>query len=879
MLEQQVKSNSKDKNLTPMMAQYHEIKENHPDCLLFFRMGDFYELFFEDAVKAAKALDIALTKRGKKDGEDIPMCGVPHHSHENYLARLIKQGFRVAICEQMETPEEAKKRSGKALVRRDVVRVVTPGTLVEDNLLDGRSHNFLSVICDNNKSLDYAIATIDLSTGESFVESCNESSLAGTINRIHPSELIIPDRILTTPNLFELLQDWKTILRPIPNSRFDSKGGQDLIQSIFKVEALDGFGSFTEMEITALSTLLNYVQLTQRGNIPRLEIPKKIRSEYLLEIDSATQKNLELMYTMSGQKRGALIGIIDKTVTNAGARLLARRLAMPLAHNKTINERLSSVDFFYGSAELRKQTRATLSEIPDLERALSRLSMGRGGPRDLASLAHGLHQSSVIRQVLAEQTLPSELDKQLSNLGFHEDIVERIRRALSDELPMYARDGNFIARGYSDDLDRIRHMRDQGKSMIAALQARYASETGVTGLKIKHNNVIGYFIEINASHAGKLNETFIHRQTMSGSQRYTTSELAELERNMVTAVEQALSLELRLFDDLVAELITRSDEISKNAKAIATIDVSSSLGELAKERGYCKPVVDDSVAFEIRGGRHPVIEIALAHNGFVKNNCDLNSQNSLWLITGPNMAGKSTFLRQNALIAIMAQMGSFVPADSAHIGIVDRLFSRVGAADDLARGRSTFMVEMVETAAILNQATSKSLVILDEVGRGTATFDGVSIAWATLEYLHNTNACRALFATHYHELTDLKSSLENMRCYTIKIKEWEGEVIFLHEVIPGSADRSYGIHVASLSGMPKSVIEKASQKLHELEKAQPLQQKVLYDLPEIKTKPIVASLPVDAKLKNINVDDLTPKQALDFVYELKMLTLENQDAA
>ena len=813
---------------TPMMQQYHQIKKDYPDCLLFYRMGDFYELFFDDAVQASKALGITLTKRGKNDGQDIPMCGVPVHSGDSYLARLIKHGFRVAICEQLEDPQEAKLRGSKSVVKRDVVRLVTAGTLTEDSLLDAESNNYLVVICDDRshkkvQSLMLSLAAVDMSTGDFFVESVNPRGLAAALMRLRPSEIVLSENLLQTPVLFETFDQWKLIMRPLPNSRFDEKNAVHRLQEIFQVKALEGFGNFSSGDLTAAAALIDYVQLTQKGGMPRLNPPHKLTSEQILEIDAATQRNLELMLTLGGERRGSLLAAINRTVTNSGSRLLARRLSMPYAQSHIINQRLDTVEFFWKDQELRSELRSQLKSCPDLERSLSRLCLGRGGPRDLAAIRDGLAQTIAIRRSLStytEQKTPNDLQKHMVDLGFHSDLVERLQRALADELPVHAREGGFIATGYLAELDEKKNLRDQGRNHIAALQSKYAASTGLASLKIKHNNVIGYFIEVTALQSEKLGPDFIHRQTLASNMRYTTSELSVLERQLASAAEQVLSLELQLFNDLVKEITMRADGIAKTAKTLAALDVASSLAELAACEHYCRPTVDDSLTFKITAGRHPVVESMLKRNhsqSFVANDCQLEEGQRLWLITGPNMAGKSTFLRQNALIAILAQIGSFVPAEAAHIGVLDRLFSRVGAADDLARGRSTFMVEMIETAAILNQATERSLVILDEVGRGTSTFDGVSIAWATVEHLHNQNRCRSLFATHYHELTDLEVQLRNVKCYTMKIKEWQGDVVFLHNVIPGSADRSYGLYVAKLAGIPKAVLTRAQEVLSSLE--------------------------------------------------------------
>jgi DNA mismatch repair protein MutS len=868
-----------------VMAQYLEIKEANPGCLLFFRMGDFFELFFDDAVAAAQALDIALTKRGRHDGADIPMCGVPVHTAEAYLARLIRAGFKVAICDQIEDPAEARRRGGKGPVRRAITRVVTAGTLTEEGLLDARRHNYLAGIAETGG--DIGLAWLDLSTGTFELMPTGESTLAGDLARLTPGEILLPERMLTRPKLFELLAEWKPALTPLPNPRFESEAARRRLQEFYGVGALDGFGGFGRAELAAAGALIDYVGLTQQGRAPHLQPPRQVMPASVMQIDAATRRNLELTATLAGERKGSLVAIIDRTVTAAGARLLADHLAAPLTEPAAIAARLDAVEFFVDRPELREALRERLKRCPDIERGLTRLSLGRGGPRDLAALCQSLGETAAFRDMLAAPALvplPERLAAAQRGLGEHGLLVDRLRRALAAELPLFARDGGFIAAGYSGELDEWRGLRDESRRMIAALQARYAGETAIGALKIRHNNVIGYYIEVSANHAGKLGPEFIHRQTMAGAQRYTTAELADLETKIASAAERALALELRLYEDLVGEVMARRAEIAAAAAALATLDLAAALAELAADALWVRPAVDETTAFEIVGGRHPTVEAALGACGnggaFIANDCVL-AQDRIWLVTGPNMAGKSTFLRQNALIAILAQMGSYVPAQSARIGIVDRLFSRVGAADDLARGRSTFMVEMVETAAILNQAGPRSFVILDEIGRGTATFDGLSIAWATLEHLHEVNCCRTLFATHYHELTALAAKLPALACHTMRVKEWKGDVVFLHEVGPGTADRSYGIHVAKLAGLPKAVTARAEEVLSVLEKGEQggALARLADDLPLFsaarrRTEPPPQASPAEALLRDTRPDELTPREALDLVYRLKALAAQ-----
>ncbi|MBI1214304.1 MAG: DNA mismatch repair protein MutS [Alphaproteobacteria bacterium] len=876
-----------------MMAQYMALKEQYSDCLLFYRMGDFYEMFFEDAVQASAALDITLTKRGAHKGDDIPMCGVPWHSHEAYLARLIKQGYKVAICEQVETPAEAKERGGyKALVKRDVVRVVTQGTLTEDTLLETGANNYLCAIAEVAGAV--GAAWLDLSTGDFTLQPVLPRDLGATLGRIDPSEILAPEKMTQNEALFEVFADIRPRLTVQPNSRFDADNARKRLETLFGVATLESFGGFSRAEIAAAGALIDYVELTQKGKFPRLSPPRQLALGSVLEIDAATRRNLELTHTMSGERQGSLLHTIDRTITGAGARLLARRIAMPLTDPAAIHDRLDMVSYFADHAEVRENAREFLKGCADIERALARLSLERGGPRDLSCIRDTLSQTVQLHKLIGdnktalETGLPKNLAAVLEVLklwGAHHPLIDQLGRALAQELPALARDGGFIARGYAPKLDELKALRDNSRQHIARLQADYAKTTGVSTLKIKHNNVIGYFIEVTSQHADKLfgnADQFIHRQTMANAARFTTVELSELERKISEAAEKSLALELELFAQLAQEVLAQGEVISKTADAIAEIDVAAALAELAVTARYTRPKVDGGLLFDIKGGRHPVVEAALKRQGntdFIANDCTLGEASRLWLLTGPNMAGKSTFLRQNALIALLAQMGSYVPAEAAHIGVVDRLFSRVGAADDLARGRSTFMVEMVETATILNQASERSLVILDEIGRGTATFDGLSIAWACLEYLHEANKCRALFATHYHELTSLTETLPRLSCHSMRVKEWKDNIVFLHEVAPGTADRSYGIHVAKLAGLPPAVLQRAEQVLGMLQNPDnatgsgtKVLKKPAADLPLFSVMPKeVAPEPsaVEESLKIIDPDSLSPREALEALYALK----------
>lgn len=872
--------------MTPMMAQFLEIKAEYPDAILLYRMGDFYEMFFDDAVAAAGALDIALTKRGKHLGEDIPMCGVPYHAAEGYLLTLIRKGFRVAVCEQMEDPKEAKKRGYKAVVKRGVVRLVTPGTLTEESLLEARQHNYLAAFAEIRG--DSALAWVDISTGALHVMTCPRVQLSPELARLTPREMLVSE--VNEAGLAELGSDFSVSLTPMPASTFDSSSARIRMQDLYNVGSLDAFGGFTRAEIGALGAIISYLELTQKGKLPLLRPPVRELASENMQIDAATRRNLELTHSLSGGREGALLSTIDRTVTAGGGRLLEQRISSPSRSLRTILARLETIHFLHQQADLRADLRDSLTRSPDIERALSRLGLGRGGPRDMGALRAGLDAASNIASLLGGAGIPDLLAHNKTALEGHDALAKLLDNALIAELPILARDGGFIAAGFDGALDETRALRDEGRAVIAKMQAGFAQQTGISNLKVKHNNVLGYFIETTVKHAEKmlsapLSEVFIHRQTTASAVRFTTLELSALETKILNAGARALELEKQHFEALRSAILERAPQISDTARALSEIDVAAAFAEIARENDWSEPKVDNSRAFSVTGGRHPVVEAALRKQGsdpFIANDCILlegAEAAAIWLLTGPNMAGKSTFLRQNALIALLAQAGSFVPAQAAHIGLVSQLFSRVGASDDLARGRSTFMVEMVETAAILNQADDHAFVILDEIGRGTATYDGLSIAWATLEHLHETNKCRALFATHYHELTQLAGKLGGVENATVTVKEWQGEVIFLHEVKKGAADRSYGVQVARLAGLPEAVVERARVVLQALEKGEREaghQKALIDDLPLFSAQSSPPPLPakpseLEDRMKGIHPDELSPKQALDLIYQLKAL--------
>ena len=860
--------------VTPMMAQFLEIKEEYPTALLFYRMGDFYELFFDDAVAAADALDIALTKRGKHLGEDIPMCGVPVHSAEGYLLNLIRKGFRVAVCEQLESPAEAKKRGSKSVVKRGVVRLVTPGTLSEDSLLSPKQNNFLSAY--SNVRGDACLAWADMSTGDVFFIDCNPVVLGPELARIAPSEILISDTL--DPELIGVIDESGTARTELFPAAFDSEMAKSRLLDAYQVSSLDGFGTFERHHLSALGALVEYLSMTQKGQMPLLRRPQKESRSAVVMIDAATRRNLEISRTLSGDIKGSLIHTIDRTVSAMGGRLFHNRMTTPHQNLERLNQQLSQVESLSQNSGLRHDLRLALKQCPDLERALSRTSLGRSGPRDLKAVENALVQAQDIRTLLAQNDGPFMNGHE--NLTGFSKLSKTLNDIINDDPPLLARDGGFVRQGFDAELDELRRLRDETRAVIAGLQSNYVDTSSVTALKIKHNNVLGYFIETPATHAKKmldvpLNETFIHRQTTANSVRFTTVELGELETKIINAAQTVAEIEASIFDTVVQEVLNNAADLHNCARAIAQVDVATALAEIAMEHDWCKPVLSSSKCLTVQGGRHPVVEAALNANdqNFVANACDLNAQDGfIWLLTGPNMAGKSTFLRQNALIALLAQCGSFVPATSAEIGLVSQIFSRVGASDDLARGQSTFMVEMVETAMILNQADDRALVILDEIGRGTSTYDGLSIAWATLEHLHEVNACRALFATHYHELTQLADTLEQVDNATVLVREWDGEVVFLHEVRKGTADRSYGVQVAKLAGLPTSVLDRAKAVLESLENNQAAgPTKIVDDLPLFSTQPVAAPKvsDVEESLKDINPDMLSPREALDVLYKLK----------
>jgi len=853
---------------TPMMEQYLALKEQAGDALLFYRMGDFFELFFEDAKRAAAILDIALTTRGEHDGAPVPMCGVPVHSAESYLARLIKGGCRVAIAEQTETPEEAKKRGGsKALVARDIVRFVTSGTLTEDALLEPRRANLLVAVAPMRGVV--GLASCDISTGEMVLEECAEDAVDAALARLGASEIVAPD----DADLADAA--------PRPRSDFRSEDGERRLKALHGLATLDARGDFTRPMLAAAAGLLAYLEHAGRGTLPFLQPPTLRASDSRMAMDAATRASLEILQAQSGGREGSLIACVDRCVTGAGARQLAEDLAAPLAAKAPVDARLAAVRHFHADPLLRADLRAMLKSLPDIGRALGRIVAGRGSPRDMGQVRDGLDQARRIRDTLrASADLPPLLKTACGRLGGHAELTDLLGLALIPSPPTERSGGGFIAEGYDHALDALRETSGNARRAIAALEAKYREETGVASLKIKHNKVLGYFIEVPAKHGDALmapESGFTHRQTMAGAVRFNSLGLHEEASRIAQAGAHALAAEEAHYEELCAQIVERRNAIAATAAALARIDVSAALAERAAEGDWTRPEILEDPCLEITGGRHPVVESALAKTGerFVANDCMLGTDDRLWLIGGPNMGGKSTFLRQNALIILLAQAGSFVPAAQARIGLADRIFSRVGSSDNLARGRSTFMVEMVETAAILAQATPHSFVILDEVGRGTSTYDGMALAWAVVEAVHETLKCRCLFATHYHELSRLADTCEALSLHHVRAKEWKGDLILLHELAKGAADRSYGLSVAKLAGVPPPVLRRAKAILDKLEKGRAETGGLaagLGDLPLFAASIAAQEDKQDAvhlALAEADLDALSPREALDFLYTLK----------
>jgi DNA mismatch repair protein MutS len=847
---------------TPMMAQVFALKAEAGDALLLLRMGDFYEAFFDDAVAIADALDIALTHRGEHDGRPVPMCGVPVHAHEAYLARLVKTGRAVAIAEQMEDPAEAKKRGGKTIVKRAIVRVLTPGTLIEERLLDGRRRSLLAARFDGPEGT--GIAWADVSTGLLAAAEVAEHAAADEIARLDPAELLVPDGA-DGPGT------------PVPLPEFDSLAARGLIEARFGAGSAEGFG---RMALAALGALLLHVDRTARSGQVRLSAPARHDAGAVMGIDAATRASLEITRTMTGAREGSLLGLLDRCLTAAGARRLADDLAAPLLDRARIGRRLDRVAALAEDRVLRDAVGEELGRAPDMARALARVAAGRWRPTDLAAIRDGLSAAGALAALLEVQG--DAFARIVAALQPPAALKAMLAAALADRPPPDRGAGGAIRDGHDDGLDALRRLAADGRSAIVALEARLREETGLSALKVRHNQVLGYHVEVPARVADALmaaGSGFQHRQTLGSAMRFDTEALRTLATQIAEAGERALAAEAAHLEELAAAVLAEAEAVSAAAEAIAALDRTRALAEVATDEGWVRPELTDGLDFAVLGGRHPVVEAALRRTAesFVPNDCVLEGDARLWLLTGPNMGGKSTFLRQNALIAILAQTGSFVPARAARIGLVDRLFSRVGASDNLGEGRSTFMVEMVETAGILRHATGRSLLLLDEVGRGTATWDGLALAWAILEALH-ARGSRTLFASHYHELTALSGPLEALALRTMRVKEWNGALVFLHEVAEGAAPGSFGLEVARLAGMPEAVVARAREVLARLEagEAGGDAAAALAGLPLFRAAVAPPARPdaVRERLRSVQPDALSPREALDLVYALVALMRE-----
>lgn len=848
--------------LTPMLIQYVGEKKKHPDCLLFFRLGDFYELFFEDAITAAEVLQITLTHRGVIDGKPVPMCGVPFHAYEHYLKKLIEKGFRVALCEQTETPEDRQKTGGKGPLMREVVRVVTPGTVVEETLLDAKAHNYLLSLA-YIKGGGLSCACIDLSTSTCFIETLDTDNVMSLMARFNAAEILLPETLFAEQ--FDQLRQHRKRLIPLPSGRYDAINAKKRLLETYNIKTLDGLEDLNDGDFSAMAALVDYIGLTQKGTIGPLPLPKKKRPGTFLVIDSDTQLNLEIFLSTKRTREGSLLGCLDKAVTSAGARLLATRLSTPLLDKDVLNHRLDHIQFLKENSTLTQSMRQALAmKNIDIARSLSRVLYKKAGPRDLGHVRDGLSLMQNVKEILS---LHQDYPLRLPTLP--ELLLETLNRALGSTLPLLAREGQFIADGYHEKLDQLKDINKKAAIYLDALQEKYRHLTGIATLKIKNNNILGYFLECPPSQQNKIPEAFIHRQSLASALRYTTPELSKLAERIDSAEAEALQIELELFEELSERVAEHQNQVLEISQFLAEIDLATTMAYLAREKGYSRPILYDHTHMAIQRGRHPVLD----SSDFIPNDIQFDDAQRFFLITGPNMAGKSTYLRQTALITLMAQCGFFVPAKRAEIGLCDRIFSRIGAGDDLASGRSTFMVEMVETATILNQATHKSLVILDELGRGTSTYDGLSLAWAVTEHLAREVRCRTLFATHYFELTSLEASLPHLHNLQLTTKEHKDSIIFLHHVSRGAANRSYGLHVAALSGVPTHIINRAEEILGRLQKEafpliSPLQES---NLPAA-TRNVKQECPITAEilksLKEMDINSLTPVKALNMLHDL-----------
>ena len=879
------------KNLTPMLRQYLDIKKDYPDCILFYRMGDFYEMFYEDAIVASKILEITLTSRDKNKENPVPMCGIPYHAADSYITKLVKEGKRVAICEQVEDPKKAK-----GIVKRKVIRVVTPGLLTLEGGLSSKDNNFICSLISDKKKNNYAISSLDISTGEFRVTTAKDLDTAlAEIFRLQPRELLLPEEIKGSSLVLRISQALPNVfISWRPKKIFDKEFASETLKDHFGVLTLDGFGLGTDpIKIRASGALLAYSLETQQGNIKHISriIPYELES--FLKIDESSVRNLELISnSLDGSVKGSLLSVIDKTVTAMGGRLLKNWLLYPLLDKEEIEQRLDAITIFLSEDKKLTTIRGLLKKIYDIERLISRVVMETANARDLLALRDSLRLLPEIRKLLStlfkgDKKDLSKVDEKLRQLFFKidplEDIFTLIDQSISELAPASLKDGNIIKQGFNKELDELIEIQQNGRSYIAKIEAKEREKTGITNLKIKFNKVFGYFLEVSKAQVSKVPDYFIRKQTLATCERYITPELKEIEEKILSAQERRLELEYEIFSKIRADISVHSKRIQASAEALAELDCICSLAKIAYEDDYCRPNIIDGDEVRIESGRHPVVEKNLQGQRFVPNDMTLNHTDSqLVLITGPNMAGKSTILRQTALIVLLAQMGSFVPAKRADICLVDQIFTRVGATDYLSRGQSTFMVEMKETANILNNATSKSLVILDEIGRGTSTYDGLSIAWAVAEYLlfKDKKGVKTLFATHYHELTALEKVSPKVKNLHVEVKELDDNIYFLHSLRQGATSKSYGIQVAALAGVPKDVIENAKKILREIESKNKSKKSVVpvasveatdYKLIVQRALPLKGDSLSDLlkkKLNALDINKITPLEALNILNEL-----------
>ncbi|MBQ9441362.1 MAG: DNA mismatch repair protein MutS [Alphaproteobacteria bacterium] len=792
-------------NLTPMMAQYKRLKDSNPECLLFYRLGDFYELFYEDAIVASKILGLVLTHR-----QDAPMCGIPYHAYETYLSKLVNSGYRIAICEQIETPEEARKRGNKGPVERNIIRIVTSGTLVEESLLSSKSNNYLLSIIKENDCIGFAYA--DVSSGMFFVETSNIQDINSIITKINPSEIICLDSLCNDIEVLNKLEQYKSILHILPNVKFNNTSAIERLTKFYNIKFIESFGHFPQCVIKAASVIVDYISNMYSSVKLSLLPPKIVNTSEHMNLDSFTQKSLELITTQTGNRQGSLLSCLDCTKTSQGARMLSRWIISPLTNLEKITKRLNFVEFFVNNKNILESVRNLLYTTPDIERATSRILMDKCSPKDMKSILVALVNFNQINDILLNNEQLKTLyidDKSIAQ------IIEKLNTAIVEDPPTFARDGNFIKTGYDKQLDEYKKLLGNAEYYIRQMQMEYANDTGIQSLKIKNNDVLGYFIEISSIYVKKVPYNFIHRQTLSNCVRYTTQDLIEIANKIYSAKTNTKQRELLLFNELI-QYITNYQALLRNiSHIISFVDVITSFANQAIVHNYTKPIFVNEKKIKISNGRHPVVEQSLKNKGetFVSNSFNCDKSSIITILTGPNMGGKSTYLRQNAIIILMAQIGSFVPADEAVLSVTDRIFSRVGASDDIASGKSTFMVEMLETASILNQATEKSFIILDEIGRGTSTYDGLSIAWAVAEELASNIKARTLFATHYHELIDLKNTISNINYLTVVVNtdEINDSIVFVHKITQGFANKSFGINVALMAGFPKHVISRANE--------------------------------------------------------------------